>query len=112
MALDYICTFIFFSIIYVKGSFPYKLDWGNYPKIHFQLLFHSHLSLKIPFCNNFHQWCDYNEKDETKKNACGFSQKHDQLVGLALITIQAQYVKGCDQYIRFLSLLRCSSRSN
>jgi len=44
--------------------------------------------------------------------ACGFSQKHRQLVGPAPISIQAREVKGRGKYIFFLSLLRCSSRSN
>jgi hypothetical protein len=74
MALDYICRFISSSIIYVKGSFHMNLIAENYPKIHFQLLFHSHLSLKIPFCNNFHKWCDYNKTDETKKGLWLFAK--------------------------------------
>jgi ketosteroid isomerase-like protein len=44
--------------------------------------------------------------------ACGFSQKHRQLVGPAPISIQARQVKGRGKYIFFLSLLRCSSRSD
>jgi hypothetical protein len=71
----------------LKVPFHTNFIGENYPKIHFQLVFHSHLSLKIPFCNNFHKCCVYNEKDKTKK-ACGFLQKHCQLVGPALISIQ------------------------
>jgi len=42
--------------------------------------------------------------------ACGFSQKHRQLVGPAPISIQAWHVKGRGKYIYIFSLLRCSSR--
>jgi len=51
-------------------------------------------------------------KKMKQKEACGFSQKHHQLVGLAHISIQAEQVKGHGKYIFFLSLLCCSSRSN
>jgi len=51
----------------LKIPFHTNLIGENYPKIHFQLLFHFHLSLKIPFYNNFQKWCDYNGEDKTKK---------------------------------------------
>jgi hypothetical protein len=44
--------------------------------------------------------------------ACGFSQKHRQSVGPAPISIQAWQVKGRGKFFFFLSLLRCSSRSD
>jgi hypothetical protein len=44
--------------------------------------------------------------------ACGFLQKHHQLVGSTPINIQARHVKVRGKYIYFLSLLCCNFRSD